>query len=177
MRRGSGLSSKGLTLTDQTEYRPLGWRDPEGGDALRFFAPPFHVIDGRPVKQVLPDDDFRAAAGIIASPRQIAAFDIAFDAGALIPPVMIRELVEAEISPLGDYRRGWWLEDWQGQRLMWHSGWNEKKGSALYLKVPDKHLTLIVLANTEAIWWGNSLVKAEVAESSIARRFLEQFAS
>ena len=29
MRRGSGLSSKGLTLTDQTEYRPLGWRDPE----------------------------------------------------------------------------------------------------------------------------------------------------
>ena len=155
----------------------LGWRDPEGGDALRFFAPPFHVIDGRPVKQVLPDDDFRAAAGIIASPRQIAAFDIAFDAGALIPPVMIRELVEAEISPLGDYRRGWWLEDWQGQRLMWHSGWNEKKGSALYLKVPDKHITLIVLANTEAIWWGNSLVKAEVGESSIARRFLEQFAS
>ncbi|QFI63538.1 class A beta-lactamase-related serine hydrolase [Qipengyuania flava] len=155
----------------------LGWRDPEGGDALRFLAPPFHPVDGRLVKQVLPDDDFRAAAGIIASPRQIAAFDIAFDAGALVPPVMIRELVEAEISPLGDYRRGWWLEDWQGQRLMWHSGWNEKKGSALYLKVPDKHLTLIVLANTEAIWWGNSLVKAEVAESPIARRFLEQFAS
>lgn len=155
----------------------LGWRDPEGGDALRFLAPPFHPVDGRLVKQVLPDDDFRAAAGIIASPRQIAAFDIAFDAGALIPPVMIRELVEAEIGSLGDYRRGWWLEDWQGQRLMWHSGWNEKKGSALYLKVPDKHLTLIVLANTEAIWWRNSLVKAEVAESPIARRFLEQFAS
>lgn len=154
----------------------LGWRDPEGGDALRFMAPPFHVIDGRPVKQVLPDDDFRAAAGIITSPRQMAAFDIAFDAGALIPPTIIRELVEAGIGPLGDYRRGWWLEDWEGQRLMWHSGWNEQKGSALYLKVPGKHLTLIVLANTEAIWWDNSLVKAEVVTSPIARRFLEDFA-
>ena len=154
----------------------LGWRDPEGGDALRFMACPFQVIDGKPVKQVLPDDDFRAAAGIIASPRQMAAFDIALDEGVLIPPAMIDEIVAGKIGPLGDYRRGWWLEDWEGQRLMWHSGWNEKKGSALYLKVPARHLTLIVLANTEAIWWGNSLVKAEVVESPIARRFLEEFA-
>ncbi len=154
----------------------LGWRDPEGGDVLRFLAPPFHVVDGVPVKQALPDDDFRAAAGIITSPRQMAAFDIALDKGLLIPPTMIHELVDAEIGPLGDYRRGWWLEDWDGRRLMWHSGWNEQKGSALYLKVPDKRLTLIVLANTEALWWGNSLVKAEVVESPIARRFLEDFA-
>jgi CubicO group peptidase (beta-lactamase class C family) len=154
----------------------LGWRDPEGGDALRFLAPPFHPVDGRLVKQVLPDDDFRAAAGIIASPLQMAKFDIAFDSGVLIPPALIRELVEADIGPLGDYRRGWFLEDWNGQRLLWHSGWNEQKGSALYLKVPGKRLTLIVLANTEAIWWDNSLVKAEVAQSPIAQRFLEEFA-
>ena len=154
----------------------LGWRDPEGGDALRFLAPPFHPVDGRLVKQVLPDDDFRAAAGIITSPLQMAKFDIAFDSGVLIPPALIRELVEAEIGPLGDYRRGWFLEDWNGQRLLWHSGWNEQKGSALYLKVPGKRLTLIVFANTEAIWWDNSLVKAEVAESPLARRFLEEYA-
>ena len=154
----------------------LGWRDPEGGDALRFLAPPFHVVDGRPVKQVLPDDDLRAAAGIIASPREMAKFDIAFDRGLLIPRASIRRLIDAEIGPLGDYRQGWWLEDWNGQRLMWHSGWNEQKGSALYLKVPDKRLTLIVLANTEALWWDNSLVRAEVAKSPIAKRFLEQFA-
>ena len=42
--------------------------------------------------------------------------------------------------------------------------------------MPGKRLTLIVLANTEAIWWGNSLVKAEVAESPIAQRFLDEFA-
>lgn len=154
----------------------LGWRDPEGGAALRYLAEPFHLVEGRVVKQPLPDDDFRAAAGIIASPRAIAAFDIALDSGAVIPTRMLRDLAEGEIAELGDYRAGWFLEDWNGQRLMWHSGWNEKQYSALYLKVPAKRLTLIVLANTEAIWWGNSLVKAEVVESEIARRFLEGFA-
>ena len=33
-----------------------------------------------------------------------------------------------------------------------------------------------LLGVAEAIWWGNSLVKAEVAESPIARRFLEEYA-
>ena len=59
---------------------------------------------------------------------------------------------------------------------MWHSGWDEKRYSALYLKVPERRLTLIVLANTEAVWWGNSVVKAEAIQSPIARRFLETFA-
>ena len=42
--------------------------------------------------------------------------------------------------------------------------------------MPGKRLTLIVLAITEAVWWDNSLVKAEVAESPIAQRFLDEFA-
>lgn len=155
----------------------LGWHDPEGGAALRNLAFPYHVVDGRPQKQPMPDDDFRAAAGIIASPRAIAAFDIAFDAGLLVPPDYRADLIRREIGSLGDYRLGWFLEDWQGKRLLWHSGWNEQKGSALYLKVPEENLTLIVLANTEAIWWHNSLVKAEVVESPIALAFLKTFAS
>ena len=154
----------------------LGWHDPEGGDALRFLAPPFYVEDGRPVKQALSDDDFRAAAGIKASPRAIAAFDMAFDAGVFLPRAAITRIEDMKIGPLGDYRQGWWLEDWNGQRLMWHSGWDEKRYSALYLKVPERRLTLIVLANTEAVWWGNSVVKAEAIQSPIARRFLETFA-
>ncbi|MEM8724187.1 MAG: serine hydrolase domain-containing protein [Pseudomonadota bacterium] len=163
----------------------LGWRDPDGGAALRYLAEPFHVIDGRAVKQPLPDDDFRAAAGIIASPRSIAAFDIAYDTGGLLfgpdepevgPVGILDKFITDPIGPLGDYRFGWFLENWEGQRLMWHSGWNEKQYSALYLKVPTKRLTLIVMANTEAVWWGNSVVNAEVIESPIARRFLESFA-
>ncbi|MEM6584658.1 MAG: serine hydrolase domain-containing protein [Pseudomonadota bacterium] len=155
----------------------LGWRDQYGGDALRFLAEPFHRVDGRMVKQALPDDDFRAAAGIIASPKAIAEFDIFYDEGRILLPEGRREdLITRAIGPLGDYRDGWFLEDWNGTSLMWHSGWNEKKYSALYLKAPAKGLTLVIMANTEAIWWGNSVVKAEVVQSPIAAMFLETFA-
>ena len=104
------------------EDTALGWRDPQGGAALRFLAEPFHVVDGRPVKQPLPDDDFRAAAGMIASPRSIAQFDIALDSGELVVGTdgepLTETLASLPIGPLGDYRSGWFLEDWDGQRLM-----------------------------------------------------------
>ncbi len=154
----------------------LGWRDPEAGDALRMLARPWKVVDGKRIEQPLPGDDFRAAAGIWTSARQIARFDIAYDAGALIPTSFRDRLVDrVDLGPDGDYRMGWFLEDWRGHRLMWHSGWEEGKYSALYLKVPDRNLTLVVLANTEAVWWDNSLVRAEIATSPIASRFLEEF--
>ena len=153
----------------------LGWRDPEEGDALRFLAPPHHVEGDRIAKQALSDDDFRASAGMMASPRAIAAFDQALDAGALLPRSHLRGLIEAEVGPLGDYRQGWWLEDWQGQRLIWHSGKDDERYSAVYLKVPRRRLTLIVLANAETLWGPTSTVKAEVSDAPVAAKFLELF--
>ena len=64
----------------------LGWRDPEGGSALRLLALPFSVNEeGERERTSISDDDFRAAAGIKASAPQLAQFDIALDAGRLIP--------------------------------------------------------------------------------------------
>ena len=45
----------------------------------------------------------------------------------------------------------------------------------MYLKVPDQGLTLIVLANTEGLWWDNSLVRAEIDKSPIVAAFLAGF--
>ncbi len=38
-----------------------------------------------------------------------------------------------------------------------------------------KHLTLILLANGEGLWWGNPLDRAEVEKSAFARAFLDRF--
>ncbi len=154
----------------------LGWRDPDAGDALRLLAMPYHTVEGRIVKQSLSDDDFRASAGMMTNPRALAAFDLALDAGKLIPPANLKRLSAMELGPLGDYQTGWWLEDYAGKRLLWHSGKDDQKYSAIYLKVPQDRLTLIVLANTEAIWnEGSSVVQAKAAQSPVARRFLESF--
>lgn len=155
----------------------LGWHDPEGGSALRLLAPPFTVQDnGRDIKASHSDDDFRAAAGIKASARHIAQFDIALDNGKLLSPEwMARIFSNDKLPPRGDYRWGWFAQDWQGKRLYWHSGWEPDRYSAIYLKVPEKKLSLILLANNENLWWGNALMAAEIHKSPIVAKFLNQF--
>ena len=59
-----------------------------------------------------------------------------------------------------------------GARLVWHSGWWEDAYSALYLKVPDRDATIILLANSEGLWWDNPLDEARVEESAFAQAFL-----
>lgn len=155
----------------------LGWQDPDGGSALRLLAPPFTVReDGSDEKATFADDDLRAAAGIIASARHIARFDRALDRGGLLPADWVDRITKGPPPPAkGDYRWGWFVQDWNGQRLVWHSGWEPDRYSAIYLKVPDKRLSLIVLANNENLWWGNPLTGAVVEGSPVAARFLELF--
>lgn len=154
----------------------LGWHDPKGGSALRLLAPPFALKDGDLAKSAMSDDDFRAAAGIMASVHQLAQFDMALDAGKLLPADWHARIFDAPVvQAAGDYRWGWFVENWRGHRLVWHSGWDPERYSAMYLKVPDSGLTLIVLANTEALWWDNSLVRAEIGTSPVARAFLAAF--
>ncbi len=154
----------------------LGWRDPKGGSALRLLALPFKVEDGRRIRTAYSDDDFRASAGIKASVRQLAQFDRALEEGAILPESWYERIFEEPVMrAAGDYRWGWFVQDWSGHRLAWHSGWDPEHYSAIYLKVPEQELTLIVLANTEAVWWSNSLVRAEIEKSPIALKFLELF--
>jgi len=155
----------------------LGWHDPDGGSALRLLAPPFAINEqGRLEKNSFSDDDFRAAAGIKASARHLAQFDIALDAGKLLSrDWMGRVFNDQELPDGGDYRWGWFTQDWQGHRLYWHSGWDPDRYSAIYLKIPDQKLSLIVLANNDRLWWDNSLIRAEIDKSPVVAKFLAQY--
>lgn len=156
------------------ENTALGWRDPDGGLALTRLAPPFRLTKEGPRKNVFPDDDFRAAAGLYISARNLAQFDLAFDGGKLIKPARLQQVLDGWKTDPG-YAYGWFNQSWQGHRLLWHSGWEPDCYSALYLKVPEQHLSLIVLANTEGLWWHNSLVRADVERSPVAAEFLRRF--
>ena len=45
----------------------------------------------------------------------------------------------------------------------------------MYLKVTDQSLTLILLANSEGVWWDNPPGSAQVQQSSFARAFFREF--
>jgi len=118
-------------------------------------------------------------AGIVSTVNDLAKYDVALDTGKLATDSIMEKLFTPAVAPDGTtlpYAFGWYVQEYKGEKLIWHSGWDEKAGfSALYLKVPERKVTLILLANSEGMWWGNSLDKAEVEKSVFAQAFLDYF--
>jgi len=131
------------------------------------------------IKRRRPDRHLAGGAGIVSTVEDLARYDIALDSGALASKAVMEKLFTPAKTPDGTvlpYAFGWYVQEYRGEKLYWHSGWDDEAGfSALYLKVPAKHLAIILLANGEGLWWNNPLDKAEVEKSPFARAFLDRF--
>jgi CubicO group peptidase (beta-lactamase class C family) len=143
-------------------------------------APPYHVDSAGAFvrsKDLEPQGD-GAAGGVVSTVADLARFDIALDEGRLLSDASKAEMWRPGRSPSGavlPYGIGWYVQEVDGRRVVWHAGWWEQAYSALYLKVPDERLTLILLANSEGVWWGNPLDAAAVERSPFAAAFLRRF--
>lgn len=119
-----------------------------------------------------------AAGGIVTTVLDLATFDQALDSDRLLKPetkAILFQRFQNHKGEVQDYVLGWFAETYRGMELFWHSGWWEDAYSALYLKIPAKNLTLILLANSEGLWWDNPLDKAEVHKSEFAMLFFQHF--
>jgi len=139
-------------------------------------APPYQVdAAGRFVRSpALEKQGDGAAGGVVTTVLDLARFDVALDSGRLLSQKS-RTAMMTPASGKVPYGIGWFVQNYQGHTLVWHSGWWEKAYSALYLKVPEKGLTMILLANSEGLWWDNPLDRAEVEKSPFAQLFLRAF--
>ncbi|MEO0981540.1 MAG: serine hydrolase domain-containing protein [Pseudomonadota bacterium] len=159
-----------------------GWRDADGAAALTHLAPPFRHApeqsDGL-APSVLPNPELNASSGVIASVLDLAQYSTALDDGRILSP----ELREFMWTPATDvdgapapHAYGWYVQDWEGHRLVWHGGWWPDAYAGLLLKAPDDGWALIALGNTDGIRReiGN-LTDARIQDSPIAAKFLELF--
>lgn len=155
-----------------------GWRDPDKSAALTNLAPPFRYApddDDGIAPSVLPNPELNASSGIIASAMGLAKYSIALDQGRILPPLLLEQMWTPPTladGSLSAYAYGWWVQEWQGHKLVWHAGWWPGAYTGLLLKAPDDGWALIALGNTDGIHWGNPLHKAEVEKSPLAARFL-----
>lgn len=121
-----------------------------------------------------------ASSGIIASARELAEYSIALDEGRVLAPALRERMwtppTDADGQP-ASYAYGWWVQEWRGERIVWHGGWWPDAYAGLLLKVPDNGLTLVLLGNTDGLHSPNRLHVAEVQENPLALRFLELFAA
>jgi CubicO group peptidase (beta-lactamase class C family) len=109
-------------------------------------------IDLNPVQGVNMDT-FNAGAGLISTVVDLAKYDAALDANTLVTAATKELMWTPTVSNSGQklpYGLGWFTQNYRGTRLIWHSGFSSCT-SALFLKLPEKGLSFIALANTDLI--------------------------
>ena len=70
---------------------------------------------------------------------------------------------------------GWFVQSYNNHKLVWHFGMEKDAYSSLILKVPDKDLTFILLANSDGLSAPYSLENGDVTKSLFAQIFLKLF--
>src|SRR5207248_2519759 len=73
------------------------------------------------------------------------------------------------------YGLGWFVQSHEGARLVWHYGYWPESFSSLYLKLPERKLALLLLANSDGLSAPFSLGGGDVTRSAFAGSFLRIF--
>jgi CubicO group peptidase (beta-lactamase class C family) len=117
-----------------------------------------------------------AAAGLVASAPDVARFSIALDQGRfLTPATFVRACTPGTLVSGAEfpYGLGWFVQTFQGSKLVWHFG-QGLEGSALLLRIPDRQLAFVILANSEGLSRAVPLGDyGDVLRSPVARLFLK----
>jgi CubicO group peptidase (beta-lactamase class C family) len=156
------------------QHRALSLRE----DLAKDLATPYHTDlsgDLRTSPPPGPQGD-GAAGGVIATAMDLARFDIALTRGLLLPDSLRQIMWSPTRTATGavlPYGIGWFVQQHEGETLLWHSGLWEGAYSAIYLRAPSRRITLILLANSDGLWWDNPLDGAEIHRSPFAAAFLE----
>jgi CubicO group peptidase (beta-lactamase class C family) len=147
-------------------------------DILRQIAVPYRMFGRRPVRNAeLAPTGVDIARGIVSSVLDLAQFDSAFDTGLLLAQsTRLQALSQAFANgrplPTG---LGWFLQAYNGEPIAWQFGVVEDGYSSLIVKVPNRNLTLILLANSDGLSRPFALEAGDVTTSIFAKTFLRTF--
>ncbi|MBO9732561.1 MAG: beta-lactamase family protein [Chitinophaga sp.] len=94
---------------------------------------------------------FGPAAGIMSTVADLGIYSNAIDDGKFLQDTTWKKVFTPYVTPKGkriQYGLGWFIGRYKGIKVVWHTGWWTGY-SALFVKVPEKDLTFIVLANSQ----------------------------
>jgi CubicO group peptidase (beta-lactamase class C family) len=139
-------------------------------------ATPYKVDNRRrSTRGGLPPVAVDGAHGLIASARDLAKFDQGLPVH-LRPESLALAWTNASHNGLPTpFGMGWVVQNYNGEKLVWHFGQFPDAFSSLILKVPNRRLTLILLANSDGLGPPFSLSGGDVTSSLFARTFLRLF--
>ena len=123
---------------------------------LTMFSQPYtYYGGGEIIHTTYPYPEYNgASAGILSTVVDMAKYDAAIDRHVLIKKETQEKAWTPFIANSGKqlpYGLGWFVMDQHGHKLVWHTGSWGSGFSALLLKIPKKNVSLILLANSEAL--------------------------
>ena len=101
-----------------------------------------------------PKDSIGAAAGLLSTVQDMARYDVAIDRHVFIGKETQQRAWTPFVSNGGGplpYGLGWFVTDWHGLKLVWHYGHWGTGFSAMHLKIPERNVSVVILANSEAL--------------------------
>lgn len=132
---------------------------------------------GRATRSDYPPRRIDASTGLVTTVRDLARYDKALDDFTLLHDDTINAMWSNPSRP-GNVRPtglGWFVQTYNGERLVWHFGHAPDAFSSLILKVPSRRLTLILLANSDGLSAPFDLAQGDVSSSVFAVTFLRLF--
>ena len=123
-----------------------------------------------------------ASAGLLSTVLDMAKYDAALDRHVFLKKETQEKAWTAFASNSGKrlpYGLGWFVMDYRGLKLTWHTGHWGTGFSAIYLKVPEKKVSLVLLANSEALvdhqYQIGQLMVDDIVNNVFASSFLRLF--
>jgi CubicO group peptidase (beta-lactamase class C family) len=178
-RLGMANSVPGTAIVTPT---PAEFRQFESRDLVRFaevlsrVAKPYHLDRGRPVRTELGRVRANAATGIVTTARDLSRFDAPLHPGYDL--LLEAPTLERAWRPLGSNLPaglGWFLQTYNREPIVWQFGEVKNAYSALLVKVPNRRLTFILLANSDALAAPFSRETWDITASAFAKLFLVTF--
>ena len=120
----------------------------------------------------------KPSSGLITTVHDLAQFDLALKKGILLR--RSESFTAAWTAPLGANGRrlphglGWFVQSYNGELVVWQFG-SGNASSSMVVMVPNRGLTLILLANSTGLTKGFNLTAGDVSVSPFAKAFLGTF--
>jgi CubicO group peptidase (beta-lactamase class C family) len=123
----------------------------------------------------IPQIPISASGGLVTTARDLSTLDSWLDQRDLL----LDETLEAAWRPAADRSGtpspmglGWFVQYYRNERVVWHFGFVPNAYSSLILKLPDRKLTFILLANSDGLSAPYNLQAGDVTRSVFAALFL-----
>lgn len=146
-------------------------------EIAKILAKPYRLDDSsNPVLNKYPKH-FSTSSCIMTTLIDIYNYDIAIDQNKFLNKETQQLAFTPAVSTKGEslpYGLGWFTQNYRGTKLLWHYGYWESN-SSLIIKVPERNITFIIMANTDNLSRPTDLGAGDVTSSPVGLAFLHTF--